>query len=667
MKRHVTLLSILLTLVIPKATFAQNQRPWEIYFSTLATADDIDSEQWQDTYEMLCDLEQHPIDINTATREQLLQLPFLNEHQVEDIQAYIYYNREMKTTGELAMIESIDYTTRCLLTHFIYCGEKQTPATPNLKNILKYGKNDLTATASIPFYKRKGDKEGYLGYQYAHSIRYNFTYSNQLRIGVLGTQDAGEPFFANRNSMGYDHYSFYAEAHRMGRLKSAVVGRFRASFGMGLVMGDGYNTGKMTTLAALGNSRAYGLKTHTTRSAGNSLQGAGATITIAKGLDVSGFASYRKADATLADSGATISTILTNNYHRTQTEMDKKNNISETTAGANVSFFKNGIHFGATTSYTAYSKDLAPNTSAAYRKYYPAGNNFWNISADYSYTGPVVTFNGETATGGCGAIATINTLSVTPAENVTLMALQRFFGKKYYSMHSSCMSEGGRVQNENGVFLGAQWRPTRKIKLTAYSDYAYFAAAKYQATVSSQAWDNLIQAQYTTDMLQITARYRIKMREYDNSEANALLAKTTQRVHTAASYNLGKWRAGATADIAYSHFESNSMGWTVGASAGYNAKKIKFSANATYFDTDDYESRIYAYEQSVLYSYAYQTFSGRGWRLAATARASIGQNVTLAAHLGTIHYLDRDTISSGMQQIDSPTKTDLQMQLKWKF
>ena len=117
----------------------------------------------------------------------------------------------------------------------------------------------------------------------------------------------------------------------------------------------------------------------------------------------------------------------------------------------NFSFFKNGIHFGATASYTTYSKDLAPNTSAAYRKYYPAGNNFWNVGADYSYTGPVVTFNGETATGGCGAIATINTLSVTPAENFTLMALQRFFGKKYYSMHSSCMSEGGRVQNENGV------------------------------------------------------------------------------------------------------------------------------------------------------------------------------------------------------------------------
>ena len=126
MKRHVTLLSILLTLIIPKATFAQNQRPWEIYFSTLATADDIDSEQWQDTYEMLCDLEQHPIDINTATREQLLQLPFLNEHQVEDIQAYIYYNREMKTTGELAMIESTPHAA-CSRTSSTAAKNKHLP------------------------------------------------------------------------------------------------------------------------------------------------------------------------------------------------------------------------------------------------------------------------------------------------------------------------------------------------------------------------------------------------------------------------------------------------------------------------------------------------------------------------------------------------------------
>lgn len=46
----------------------------------------------------------------------------------------------------------------------------------------------------MPFYTRKGDREGYMGYQYKHSIRYDFTYGDNVRLGVLGAQDAGEPF-----------------------------------------------------------------------------------------------------------------------------------------------------------------------------------------------------------------------------------------------------------------------------------------------------------------------------------------------------------------------------------------------------------------------------------------------------------------------------------------
>ena len=118
------LLAIILCLASLSTIKGQTTRPWEELFSELTTDDDVESAEWEETYEMLCDLEQHPIDINTATEEQLLQLPFLNKKQVEDILSYVYFNNGMKSHGELAMIESIDYTTRCLLTYFTYCGER---------------------------------------------------------------------------------------------------------------------------------------------------------------------------------------------------------------------------------------------------------------------------------------------------------------------------------------------------------------------------------------------------------------------------------------------------------------------------------------------------------------------------------------------------------------
>lgn len=663
------LLAIILCLASLSTIKGQTTRPWEELFSELTTDDDVESAEWEETYEMLCDLEQHPIDINTATEEQLLQLPFLNKKQVEDILSYVYFNNGIKSLGELAMIESIDYTTRCLLTYFTYCGEKKIDAATTLRNMLHYGRNEVVGTAGIPFYERHGDKNGYLGYQYRHSVRYRFQYSNRLKIGFIGSQDAGEPFFANKNKWGYDHYSLYAEVHDIGIVKSIVAGQYRASFGLGLVIGDGTGIGKMSNLSALG-SRTYGLRAHTSRNAANSLRGAGATINVAKGLDLSAFVSYRNIDATLhsTDSTAsTITTIVTSGMHRTVTEMNKKNNSTETSAGGNVRFFSHGFHLGSTFSWTKYDKDLLPNTSQAYHKYDAVGNNFWNVSANYGYTGHNLAVQGETATGDGGALATIHTLSFSPSSRISLMALHRFYSKKYHARRARSFSEGGKVQNESGVYLGAQWQPSRRIKVMAYSDYAFFPASKYNALASSQAWDNLLQMQYTSERLTLSLRYKLKMKEYDNSAMTGLALKTTHRGHASISCSLGRWRCATQAELSLSNFEGSNMGWMVAQNIGYTQNWLRINATIGYFDTDDYESRVYGYEQGVLYSYSYLSYYGEGIRWSVAARATLRSNLTLIAHLSTTDYFDRSHISSSLQQIDHSSKTDLELQLQWKF
>ena len=651
------------------ASFAQEVRPWEVLLGELSTQEDVESAEWEDTYEMLCDLEQHPIDINSATREELLQLPFLNERQVEDIQAYVHFYGGMKSEGELAMVPSVDYTTRCLLTHFIFCGEQKRADTLRWRNVLKYGHGDLVADASIPFYERRGDKDGYLGYPYRHTVRCSYSYSDRLRVGMLGAQDAGEPFFANKNGAGYDYYSLYAEAHRLGCVQTLVAGRYRASFGMGLVMGNSFSMGKMSVLTSLG-SRAGGLRAHIARSPGRYLQGAGATVQLTRGLELSAWGSWRKVDATLrlgADSTKGISSIVTDGYHRTATEMDRKNNVSEGAAGGHLSWRKNGFHVGVTAAFTSYDKPLLPDTSVNYRRYYPMGRRFWNVGADYGYTGPRFILHGETATGDGGAWATINTVAFTPSPQLSLMALHRFYGKRYNAVHANGFSEGGAVRNESGLYAGVSWQAMSHLRVTAYTDYAYFPAAKYQASVSSDAWDNLVQVQYNSDQLSLTARYRLKMRGYDNSEKTALLTKTTHHARLSGTFTQGAWRFGATTDMALAHHEENSRGWLVGCHATYSPRWMKLTGSLAYFNTDDSDSKVYAYEQGLLYAYSYLSFQGKGLRWSLSARADLGKRLTLLAHLATTDYLDRDHISTGYQQIDRSSKTDLALQLKWRF
>ena len=663
MKRLLLLLPLLAAAL---SAAGQEARPWEALFADLSTLDDMESGDWEDTYEMLCELEQAPIDLNSASREELLRLPFLNDRQVEDIHEYLYRYGAMKTTAELAMIPSIDYTTRQLLSYFTVCRGRDGTETTDWRQLLRRGHHEVVATGNIPFYERRGDKEGYLGYPYKHSLRYRFQSGDRLKVGLLGAQDAGEPFFAGRNKAGYDFYSFYAEVRRVGALNTLVAGRYDVSFGMGLVMGSGFSMGKLATLTAMGN-KAGGLKIHSSRSIGGYLQGAGATVRLAKGLEGSAFVSYRKIDATLTDGDSAIATIVTDGYHRTATEMAKKDNAAESTAGGHLQYRHGALRIGATGTFTHYNKELRPRLAQRYRTYYPAGSDFWNASIDYAYTHALFTLHGETAIGEGGAIATVNSVGITPSSRLSLLLLQRFYGKKYHSLHAASFSEGGRVQNESGVYAGIQWLPLRHLKLTAYTDYAYFPFATYSAQVSSQAWDNMVQAQYERGNFSLTARYRLKIREQDNAEGTALITKTTHRARVGMALTQGRWRMTFNADGVVSAADENSRGWMCSAAVDYSHAWLKVNAGMGYFHTDDYESRIYGYEQGVLYAFGFRPYDGEGIRWSLNARADIGRRWMFIAHLSTTDYFDRDHISSSYQRIDRSSKTDLELQVRCRF
>ena len=241
-------------------------RPWEDYLNEVVTREDAGESAWEDMYELLCEMEQHPLDINKATRDELEQVPFLSAQQVEEIQAYLYRYGPMKSASELVMIRSLDYSVRRLLTYFIVIPEGQDETEKlGLSRIARYGRNELMASGRIPFYKRKGDSQGYLGYPYRHWLRYQFSSGEAVKLGLVASQDAGEPFFTNKNKTGYDYYSPYLQLKGLGRIETLVVGRYRAQMGMGLVMNSSFSLGKVAMLQNLGRLTNT-LRAHSSRS-----------------------------------------------------------------------------------------------------------------------------------------------------------------------------------------------------------------------------------------------------------------------------------------------------------------------------------------------------------------------------------------------------------------
>ena len=637
---------------------------WQDVIAELATSDDMESPAWDNTIDLLTELADSPIDINNATREDLERLPFLSDIQIEDIMAYLYQYGSMKSEGELAMIVSLDPLIRKLLTRFIFFGEKNEDRKfPKLSDISKYGKHDILASIKVPFYERKGDKNGYLGYQYKHSIRYTFSYSDYVKIGLTGAQDAGEPFFAGRNSMGYDHYSFYLSLRKMGRIKSLVVGRYKVKMGMGLVINNNIGLGKLTSLSSLGRQSNY-IGGYSSRSDANYLQGAAITVSLPANMELTAFASYREIDATLNKDDGSIATILKTGYHRTPTEMEKKNNSSQSLAGGNLSFDKNGFHAGVTALYTHLNRNIDPGEQL-YRRYYAKGQDYWNISVDYGFNKGRFSFAGETATGDCNAIATINKLGFRASGSLSLMAVYRRYSYKYYSLFSESFSEGGYVQNESGIYLGAEWHPSSYLSMSAYSDYSHFPWAKYLIDFSSRAWDNLVSASYSRGNITLGLRYRLKMKEKNNDEKNGLTDDITHKARLFVEYKTETWKLKTQADFTSDHYKENSNGWMITQSASWTPnRKLSFSASAGYFNTDDYNSRICFYEKGLLYSFNYPSLYGEGVRYSLWTRLTLSSRIWITAKLATTDYFDRDHISSGLQQIDHSSMTDLELQMR---
>ena len=664
MKRAVLLLLLLCTTY----SFAQSPKDWREALVQWMTAEDVEESYGTEAMELMEERAAERINLNRTSREELEELPFLTAQQVEDLTAYIDRYRPLRSISELMMVKSLDWNTRKLLEFFVFVGDEEQRRTyPTMSDIVKYGKHTVMATAKVPFYERKGDDNGYLGYRYRHDVRYQFTYDNRIKLGITGAQDAGEPFFADRNRWGYDYYSYYFQLRNMGRLEELNVGMYRVQMGMGLVMNTGFYLGKLASLQSLGRT-THTLTAHSSRSQSGYLQGAAATVQIGKGWRVTGFVSYRAVDATLNDDG-TMRTLVTDGYHRTPTEMAKKHNSYETDLGGTVGWRRGTLYVNANAVYTHFNRQLQPDQTVLYRHYAAEGNDFANVSMDYGYNNERWGFAGETALNRSGAVATIHTVNYRPATNWSIMALHRYYDKRYTALHARSFSESGHTQNEHGLYVGTSWQPTRSWMLQCYADYAHFSWARYLVSNASDAFDAMLSARHTHGSWTLDGRYRIHIRQRDNADKTLLTNRTEHRMRVGAS-----WQASprlllntGVEGVVMLRAVDNSRGMLWSGQANYQWRWLQLNGSVAWFHTDDYDSRLYRYERSVQNDFSFPAYYGHGLRYAFMAKADLGQHLTLTAKIGVTDYFDRAVISTGLQQIDRSSMTDLLLQLRCRF
>ncbi|MDO4955690.1 MAG: helix-hairpin-helix domain-containing protein [Bacteroidales bacterium] len=646
---------------------------WETFVEKLTNEDDEDYSLWSYLYEDLCWLHENPININSTSTEELGNLPFLSHEQIEEIEAYVYSYGPLLSLGELNLIKGLDYETRQLLSLFIYCGEKNYKEKNTLAKMLTKGKNQIVLRTDIPLYKRaayndypdsvlqKSPNKVYQGNALYHSLRYNYHYGQKLEWGFTIEKDAGENYV--------DSYSYYLLIRNLGMLKTLALGKYRLGFAQGLVLNTNFSMGKTSILSQL-SAATKGIRKHSSTSETGYFQGIAATIGDKKS-DFTVFYSYLPQDATLTKDSL-ISTLKTDGYHRTLLEKSKKNNVYNHLIGGNLSYSNNGFHVGITGLYTVFNRMFTTyNDSLHYKYYYPRGNKFSNTSIDYAYHHYRFSFQGETAMDFQGGLATVNSISYKLSEDYRLVALHRYYSEKYNAIYGNAFSEAGMVKNENGLYIGVTGQLSKQLKSNAYVDIFTFPYTKYQVSkLNSKGIDILGELEFTaSDNFQALLRYRCKVSQKDykdpNSDRKALANNVTQKWRLQLNYKLNMWSFRSEVDFSQLNIADGKpdMGYAFTQQATLYTDKIQLSTNAVYFHTDSYASRVYSYEQGMLYSFSFPSYYYHGYRLSSVLRYNISKKILFLLKYGHTQYFNKSTIGSGIEQINCSHKDDLQLQL----
>jgi hypothetical protein len=655
---------------------------WIEYVEEMASETE-DAERIESLYTELSYLSEHPFELNRATDAQLHKLPFLSDAQIHNILAYRERYGKILTIYELKNVEELDFQTIELLLPFVYIGAKTVEKRPfTVDNLVNYGKNELYIRYDQCFQQKKGYRSlpdsvlekypnrQYLGEPFYHSLRYSYTFDDRLQLGVVAEKDAGEPLL-NPHHKGYDFYSFHLLLRDFGWLKTLSVGDYKTSFGQGLVVSNEFTPGR-NAIVAQAERRTYGFRRHFSTNEKDFFRGAAATMRWGD-IDVSVFYSYRKQDATPVDS-LTFSSIKTDGLHRLEREREKASLLPMQTLGGNVRYATPDVCLGITAlSYSFGGYELMPDAEP-YNLFYFRGSHNLNMSVDYLLKNRYLKFYGETAISANKAPATLNALQLTPVSYLSFLLLYRYYDEKYQAYFGNAFSQNTLTQNEQGLYMGLQFTPFAYWKVSAYADFFRFPWLKYGVDAPSTGREYMAKIDYTQmQNVSFYLRYKYSQKEKNQTLPGgelSILPYEQHRIRLQLQYNIQFLLFKTSVDgILYDEANKRSKGLMPAQSIGWHPAELPFQADlyAAYFHTDDYNTRLNAYEKNILYAFNMPQLYGKGFRLSATLRWDTLDKLSLFAKLSYTHYTDRDVIGTDLEEIEGNTKTDISVLLRWKF
>lgn len=656
--------------------------------------------------EVLVYANQNPINLNKTNKEELQALGILNDIQINHLLSHIEKHGKLITIYELQGINGFDLQTIQKILPYVKVTDNFATAHFGAKEMFKDGQHvllfrygrtieDQTGFSSIDSASlAKSINSRYIGSPDKIYARYRFTYGTNISWGITAEKDQGELFFKDKQKFKYDFYEnslkgnqktgfdFYSAHFYLKNVKfirALAIGDYQATFGQGLTLWSGQAFGKSAEIMSTKRS-AGGIRAYTSVDENRFMRGAATTLGYKK-FEATAFYSRKRVDANVSDTtdtgeAAEISSLQETGYHSTSSEIADKDAILQTMIGGNISY--KGRKFNVGVSALSYQLDVDYNRSLSYYNQfeYSSSKNL-NVGVDYNFIVQNFNFFGEAAISQNGGKAFVNGALISLDPRLSLTVLHRYYERNFQNLMSNGFGESTMPTNEKGLYIGAVAKPTNKTTITAYYDRFEFPWLKYQVNAPSYGNDYMVQFNYTPSKkvdMYVRVRTRDKQKNTPAVDFIDYLVPVKQSNYRFnISYTISKSikLRNRIELIDYKLAENKTeKGYLIYQDVVYSrlGKPLSITFRYAIFQTDSYDSRIYAYENDIPGSFSIPAYYDRGSRFYIMLDYNLTRRIELWLRYSQTYYDNKDVISEGsLTEIQGNTKSEIRAQVRFKF
>lgn len=636
---------------------------------------DINAEEY---IRFLQDLAANPVNLNRASLDDLMQIPGLRPALARAVVEY-RDKKPFEQVDELTSVRGIGPVTLGRLRPFVSVGSGGELRRALYTNVSYWTQN--SRFEAIGRYQQvleeqdgysaaaSGTGSGYLGSPVRYYQRFNYR-SRHISANLTQNKAPGETL---DNPLTFDFNSAHFALSDNGHLKMLVLGNYGLYFGQGLVMWTGMVFGKgRETIRVRYNER--GLRPY--QSGGQTQAKRGAAVTYGEKLQATAFYSDRKLSAVPAGAD-TIRYPGVTGLHRTQNELDRRFNTGVQTYGGRLRYRFQGGNLGMSGYQARFDQYILPR-QAVYNRYDFEGREASVAGLDFMYFIEQAVFFAEAARSRNGGKGLIAGMEYAPGD-LQLSVTYRNYSKDFQSLFGGGFGESSNTQNEEGLYFGLKHTLSQRVVLSGYFDQFRFRAPRFGTRRPTAGYDWLASAEFRLKKgMQAYLIIRDKKREDDY----LMLNEDGREIYPAAHDERGSIRTQLDYQVNPVLRSRTRLEGLRGGDAGEAAEygvlvfqdfrwnatgKVRLDLRLTVFDTGGFSSRVYQFENDMLYVMSNPALFDRGQRSYFLLRYQAGGAVDFWVKYAVTVYENRLTVGTGPDRSAGNTRSTLGLQMRVTF